>query len=78
MARPRKNPDEVLLAATAMVKPVFLAELDKAAGRLRMSRSQFCSLLLERGFAAYQKDGIPFVPEDEFVIEEIVKKKKKT
>ena len=77
MSRPKKKPGEILLAATAMVPPALIDELDRLSGELRQSRSQFISMLIERGLAAYKRDGLLFEPRNEIEITGIKKKEKK-
>jgi hypothetical protein len=77
MSRPKKEPDEVLMAATAMLPPTFVEELDKVSRQLRQSRSQFLAMLIERGYAAWRRDGLLFEPRNEIEITGIKKKSTK-
>jgi hypothetical protein len=76
MPRVKKPPQEVRKSAAAMLMPTQIEELDKLANRLRYSRSQFLGMLIERGYAAYKRDGRLFEPEDDFVVVGTKKKSK--
>lgn len=77
MARPRKDPSKVGITANALLLPDFLEKLDGEATKRRLTRSQFLAALIERGYAAYQRDGLLFEPEDDVIIEEVKPKKKR-